>query len=181
MCDTHFNMNGQTTFRIESKKKISDQQIVSMIVNISSAPSVSSIDSFARSMKDKGVTDIFCFCKLAYDSKVMEKYQIDFHYLEFEDGKYPDDQMIQRFNTLIDQISQRAEKNNSIPNINMHCHAGMGRAPTFLAYLMISRYGWGNVDTIDWIRKWRRGSFNKTQLNWIIDLKPPVKKQCLIM
>lgn len=164
-----------TTFQIKSKKN--DH----IIVNISGTPTESSIENFSRSMKENGVTDVFCFCKLAYDPFVLKRNLINFHHLEFEDGQYPDDETIKKFNAIIQDIIRNAKKNNQIPNINMHCQAGMGRAPTFLAYLMISRYDWNNSESIDHIRKLRRGSFNKIQLNWIIGMKLPASTQCALM
>ena len=175
MADTFFPSNN-TTFEIESKKN------EKIIVHISGTPTVSSIDDFLRLMKNHGVTDTFCFCKLSYDPEITKKYCINFHHLEFEDGKSPDEDTIKKFNILMAEIIRTAKIKNQVPNVNMHCQAGMGRAPTFLAYLMISKYDWNNSESVDHIRKLRRGSFNKTQLNWIIDLKlPKTKKQCVLM
>lgn len=175
------NDSTYTTFQIKSnqhKTKNNDH----IIVHISGAPTISSIDNFSRLMKDNGVTDVFCFCKLSYDPKTLEKNQINFHHLEFEDGRAPDCMTTKKFDTLIDKIIENAKCNNQLANINMHCHAGMGRAPTILAYLMITKFHWDNIESIDHIRKFRRGSFNRVQLNWVADFKPPSTKiKCVIM
>ncbi len=174
--DNFFFYSDRTIFQIESKKK--DE----IVVHISGSPTVSSIEKFSQSMKESGVTDVFCFCKLSYDPKILEKYCISFHHLEFDDGMYPDDTTIKIFNSKIRKIIDNAKNNSQIPHVNMHCQAGMGRAPTFLAYLMITKYDWNNGESIDYIRKLRRGSFNKTQLNWVNRLKSPsTKTQCILL
>lgn len=175
MDNTIITVFAATTFHIESKK--SDK----IIVHISGTPTYSTIEDFSQSMKNNEVTDVFCFCKLAYDPKVLERHHINFHHLEFEDGMYPDKTTIKIFNSKIDKIVRHAKNNNKIPNINMHCQAGMGRAPTLLAYLMITKYNWNNSNSVDYVRKLRRGSFNKTQLDWILDLELPSKTFCVII
>ena len=179
MCSDIFTSN-YTTFHLTSKIN------KSMKVYLSGSPLTSSIEEYTRFMKARGVTDILCFCKLAFDTSIIVKDGINIHQLEFEDGKYPDPNIIDKFNIIINDIIQKSP----LPIINMYCQAGMGRAPTMLAYLMISRFGWNNYQCLEYIRKCRKGCFNKTQLNWIIDSKiktisfsksPKDNKKCSIM
>ncbi len=175
MCSDIFTQY-YTSFHLTSKIN------KSMKVYLSGSPNMSSIEEYSRYMKDSDVTDIFCFCKLAFDPTILQKKGINFHLLEYEDGQYPDENILRKFNIIINDII----KKKPLPVINMYCQAGMGRAPTILAYLMISRYSWNNYECLEYIRKCRKGCFNKTQLNWIIDTKIKSyssndKKKCSIM
>jgi protein tyrosine phosphatase type IVA len=176
-----------TTFHLTtmSGKKMQ----IKLIVHLSGAPKASSIEDFSRFMKEKGVTDILCFCKPTYDHSIFNNYAINFHNLEFDDGASPSKEVIDKFDSTIDEIFNSTfnsiltttvshpGKQNSyrVININMHCQAGIGRAPTLLAYIMISRFAWDPFECIDMIRNKRRGCFNKKQAQWIIESK--IKKK----
>src|SRR5690606_28525704 len=96
------------------------------------------------------------------------------------DGMYPNIHTLNEFNNIIDNIirvksvcsnySDNYSGNSCIKNnivINMQCRSGLGRAPTMLAYLMMTRCGYNNNDTVATIRKKRAGAFNTKQLVWI--------------
>ena len=59
-------------------------------------------------------------------------------------------------------------------NIMFHCLAGLGRAPTILSYLMMTRFDYGSKskrnDIITEIRK-KRCAFNSKQIKWIYNVK----------
>lgn len=152
------NLSG-TYYNFKSKSKYD------FIIYLTSTPKSSSIEYFSQFMKDHSVTDIFCFCTPEYDPTLFSKYNLNFHNLEFPDGSTPTPDLLDRFNQIIDQMM----KNNPTKKItiNVHCYTGMGRAPTFIAYLMISRCGIEPHISIDNIRKKRRGCFNAKQLDWI--------------
>lgn len=182
-----------TTFQFTSKTK---QQIV---VHLTGSPKSASIGEFSRFMKDKAVTDVFCFCEPEYDRSVFQDDGFNYHNLEFPDGSTPEQDLLDTFDQIFDQIVEHSigkttsniqQKNKSEKGvqhdivINMHCQSGMGRAPTMLAYLMITRCGFENIDTIDHIRKHRKGTFNKKQIDWIINTKLKIsskKASCILM
>lgn len=153
--------NDCAVFSLDAKK------IKSLRVLLTCSPDESSIEEYSRFMKSNGVTDVFCFCNLGYDPTVLGTHEIKFHHLQFEDGSHPPLEILGEFDDKINQILENSE----IPTISIHCQAGMGRAPTMLAYVMISRYGWDSADSVHAIRKKRTGSINKKQLDWILYTK----------
>lgn len=151
-----------------------------IIVNLTSTPLITSIAEFSQLMKRRGVTDIFCFCDLKYDPTVLKDYGITFHHIYFPDGSHPTGQILKKFNLVIESILEI----NKFPKIGIHCTAGIGRAPTMLAYLMITRYRWNCVDCISKIRQKRKHAINQKQLNWILQSNiKPIKemKTCVIL
>lgn len=52
------------------------------------------------------------------------------------------------------------------PTIAVHCVAGLGRAPILVAIAMVE-LGMANLDTIEFIRRRRRGCFNSNQIQYI--------------
>lgn len=52
------------------------------------------------------------------------------------------------------------------------CGNGYGRAPTILAYLLVTHYGYDPMDAVDYVRKLQPGSINSKQLKWILKLSP---------
>ena len=56
--------------------------------------------------------------------------------------------------------------------IAIHCHAGMGRAPTLVALALMKFGGLSGVDAIKLIRNQRPKCFNSTQVNFLIDFNP---------
>jgi protein tyrosine phosphatase type IVA len=151
-----FNLSG-TCYRFTSK--------YNFIIYLSSMPTSSSIEQFSQFMKEHGADDIFCFCVPEYDPSIFSKFKLNFHNLELPDGSTPTINLLKRFDQIIDQRIKQTSTKQII--INVHCRTGMGRAPTFIAYLMITRGGIDPFNSIDIIRKQRRGCFNSKQLNWI--------------
>lgn len=149
------------TFSLSAKKR------QDLKVHLTGSPDESSIEDYSRFMKKKGVTDVFCFCSLSYNPAVLENRGINFHHLQFEDGSRPPDETLAEFDTIIDSVILTDPN----PCIAIHCHAGMGRAPTVLAYLMISRYRWDSADSVQHIRRKRKAAINTKQLDWILYAK----------
>lgn len=147
-----------------------------IVVLLTGSPKPSSIEKFSRFMKDKEVTDILCFYDHDYDTNVFSRDNINFHDLAFQDGMYPDSELIKKFDRIIDKIIERTNlipesDGNGIIVINMQCQSGLGRAPTMLAYLLITRCGYNNYESVKFIRCKRTGSFNAKQLKWIMNTK----------
>lgn len=164
-------------FNIETTKK---QKIT---VYISGAPESASIDDFTRFMKDKDIHDIFCFHEPKDDKKRLEKklneMQKTIHYLHFSDGSNPTQDILDRFNKIFDSLLY----NKKDIVINMHCWSGLGRAPTMLAYLMITRCGYSSLESIKEIRITIRNALNSNQINWLTYTKFKVSSDlsCTIM
>ncbi|KAG0315035.1 Protein tyrosine phosphatase type IVA 1, partial [Dissophora globulifera] len=52
------------------------------------------------------------------------------------------------------------------PTIAVHCVAGLGRAPILVAIALVE-LGMANLDSIEFIRRRRRGCFNSNQIQYI--------------
>jgi protein-tyrosine phosphatase len=176
---------------------ITDKTNQEIIVHLSGSPKSSSIEEYTRFMKDNAISDIFCFCEPEYDPVCFSNIEINYHRLNFPDGTAPSSDILKEFDKKLDaiieknklergthevkKINQTSETDNYINDeikppywpviINMHCHTGLGRSPTMLAYLMISRCGYEKIESVDTIRKYRRGAINAVQLNWITTAK----------
>jgi len=160
----------------DEKKKTG--KYLSISVYLSSAPKYSSIDEYFCFMKKMKVTHIFCFCSFNYDCDVYSRYGLILHHLEFKDGTVPNRQLLDKFDYQIDSILS----DRSIQSIGMYCQSGLGRAPTILAYLMITRFSADRMRCVETIRTHRKGSFNSKQLLWILDdIKDSNKKLCCIL
>jgi protein-tyrosine phosphatase len=160
-----------------NEKKRTDKHL-SISVYLSSAPKYSSVDEYFCFMKKMKVKHIFCFCNFSYDHDVYSRYGLILHNLEFEDGSVPNKQLLDRFDHLIDRIFS----NKSTPSIGMYCQSGLGRAPTMLAYLMITRFSGNRMQCVETIREYRKGSFNSKQLSWILDdIKDSNRNLCCIL
>lgn len=61
--------------------------------------------------------------------------------------------------------------NTAEKRIGVHCVAGLGRAPLLVALALVNK-GCSPVNTIDLIRKNRKGALNVIQANFILEYKP---------
>jgi len=62
--------------------------------------------------------------------------------------------------------SEEEDDGPAAPTIAVHCVAGLGRAPILVAIAMIE-LGMANLDTVEFIRRRRRGCFNSNQIQYI--------------
>jgi protein tyrosine phosphatase type IVA len=60
--------------------------------------------------------------------------------------------------------------------IGVHCVAGLGRAPLLVALALVNK-GCPPINTIDLIRKNRKGALNVIQANYILEYKPAKSKK----
>jgi len=150
-------------------------------VYISGFPESSSIDDFTRFMKDKDIDNIFCFCEPCdILKKRLESEKKSYYHISYDDGNAPSSDILNQFDKIIDRIL----KNKTHIVINMHCYSGLGRAPTMLAYLMITRCGLSEHNSIKLIRSKISGAINAKQVSWIImDAKSNKsnKSTCIVM
>ncbi|KAJ3410661.1 hypothetical protein HDV05_003517 [Chytridiales sp. JEL 0842] len=71
--------------------------------------------------------------------------------------------------------SIKPSSGTEFPSIAIHCVSGIGRAPILVAVALVDA-GVDPVDAVEYIRKRRRGAFNKNQLAWILDSKNGLKR-----
>jgi protein tyrosine phosphatase type 4A len=74
---------------------------------------------------------------------------------------------------LIDDEERKNEPNTTIA---VHCVAGLGRAPALVAIAMIE-FGMEPLDAIEFIRRKRRGAFNKPQIAFLDHYKPTLRNK----
>lgn len=80
--------------------------------------------------------------------------------------------VVQAWLQLIDVEEQRG-----IPTtIAVHCVAGLGRAPALVAIALIELLDMQPLDAVEFIRRRRRGSFNKPQIAYLDTYKPTLRK-----
>jgi protein tyrosine phosphatase type 4A len=60
--------------------------------------------------------------------------------------------------------------------IAVHCVAGLGRAPALVAIALIELLDMQPLDAVEFIRRKRRGSFNKPQIAYLDAYKPTLRK-----
>ena len=166
-----------------------------IIIYLSGSPEISSVAGFAQYMKKKGVTDVFCFCDPEYDYKYILSADISYNKMSFSDGTSPPALVINSFNQKLDNLivqnrnktitGEHPSQSHSPIIINMHCQTGLGRAPTIITYLMISRCNIEKTTAVSNVRKLRRGALNRDQLDWIFsgNIKKTKKTHlvCIIM
>ena len=64
--------------------------------------------------------------------------------------------------------------------IAVHCMAGLGRAPLFVALAFVLR-GMPKLKAIEFVRSRRRGAINAKQLEFLRNDKPRTHRECTIM
>ena len=98
------------------------------------------------------------------------------HCWSFPDGEAPPREIIDRWLDLCD-LAERSER-----AVAVHCVAGLGRAPLLVAIALIES-GVDPSDTVELIRRKRRGAINKLQLQYVLEYKPTRRKAagCVVM
>ena len=69
---------------------------------------------------------------------------------------------------LVDRQERQSSEENPI-TIAVHCVAGLGRAPVLVAIALIE-LGMEPLDAVEFVRRKRRGAFNKPQIAYLVRL-----------
>ncbi|KAJ3389293.1 Protein tyrosine phosphatase type IVA 3 [Lobulomyces angularis] len=138
-------------------------------------PTEQTIHQYVKELKSRGVTDVVRVCEPTYNKIVFEQVGINVFDWPFKDGGLPPAETIANFLNLCDErfvgglVSSKDELNKGTePVIAVHCVAGLGRAPVLVAIAFIEA-GMVPLDTIEYVRRRRRGAFNSIQLQWLVD------------
>uniref|UniRef100_A0A8C5KU51 protein-tyrosine-phosphatase n=1 Tax=Jaculus jaculus TaxID=51337 RepID=A0A8C5KU51_JACJA len=118
-------------------------------------------------VKKYGVTIIVRVCEATYDTALVEKEGIHVLDWPFDDGAPPSNQIVDDWLSLV-KIKFCEEPGCRIV---VHCVAGLGRAPVFVALASIKgdmRY----EDTVQFIRQKWRGAFNSKHLSYLEKYSP---------
>jgi protein tyrosine phosphatase type 4A len=142
-------------------------------------PTENTLSDYIKELKMRGVTDVVRLCEPTYDRNLLASNDIQVHDWPYADGKTPPPEIIYEFLGLCEKrfqnltlskevIQEKTVTADASPVIAVHCVAGLGRAPVMVAIALIEA-GFAPLDAIDFIRKYRRGAFNATQLKYLID------------
>ncbi|KAH7048009.1 protein-tyrosine phosphatase-like protein [Linnemannia elongata] len=140
-------------------------------------PTDSTLPFYLQELKRNNVTDVVRCCEPTYRAETLQAEGITVHDWPFRDGAVPPVNIIKNWLQLVDSrivrrrsgspsASEEEEDTPAAPTIAVHCVAGLGRAPILVAIAMIE-LGMANLDTVEFIRRRRRGCFNSNQIQYI--------------
>ncbi|KAF9287558.1 Protein tyrosine phosphatase type IVA 1 [Mortierella alpina] len=128
-------------------------------------PTDSTLPFYLAELKRHNVTDVVRCCEPTYRAETLQAENISVHDWPFRDGAVPPTNIIKSWLQLVDSRIVRQDDIHA-PTIAVHCVAGLGRAPILVAIALIE-LGMANLDTVEFIRKRRRGCFNSNQIQYI--------------
>ncbi|GJJ75741.1 protein tyrosine phosphatase type IVA [Entomortierella parvispora] len=140
-------------------------------------PTDSTLPFYLAELKRNNVTDVVRCCEPTYRAETLQNAGITVHDWPFRDGAVPPMNIIKSWLQLVDtrilrrrsgspSASEEEDDAPAAPTIAVHCVAGLGRAPILVAIAMIE-LGMANLDTVEFIRRRRRGCFNSNQIQYI--------------
>ncbi|KXS20215.1 phosphatases II [Gonapodya prolifera JEL478] len=138
---------------------------------ITDCPSDKTIDSYVDVFRQYGVKDVVRICdETVYKKEGFESHGVTVHdNMKFEDGGVPSDDVIRSWRLLVDTLSRATQASSDQgPALAVHCVSGVGRAPVLVCMTLVDA-GIDPIDAIEIVRKRRRGSLNKKQVNWLIE------------
>ncbi|KAF5288704.1 hypothetical protein FQR65_LT11969 [Abscondita terminalis] len=134
---------------------------------ITDRPVDHTIYSYANELKKHNVTAVVRVCEPSYKVAYLESIGIDVYDLCYTDGGAPPVDIIDEwFKLLKDHFTKDPDG-----CIAVHCVAGLGRAPVMVAMSLIE-LGMSYEDTVELIRKKKRGAFNTKQLRFLEKYRP---------
>ncbi|KAG0235012.1 Protein tyrosine phosphatase type IVA 1 [Actinomortierella wolfii] len=139
-------------------------------------PTDSTLPFYMAELKRNNVTDVVRCCEPTYRAETLQNEGIKVHDWPFRDGAVPPVNIIKNWLQLVDSriVRRRSpspgasgeDEEPAPPTLAVHCVAGLGRAPILVAIAMIE-LGMANLDTVEFIRRRRRGCFNSNQIQYI--------------
>lgn len=78
--------------------------------------------------------------------------------------------MVAEWLSIVDMEERASNEKEFPPTIAVHCVAGLGRAPALVAIALIE-LGMQPLDAVEFIRRKRRGAFNKPQIAYLDNYK----------
>lgn len=156
---------------------------------ITDSPSDATIANHAEQLKELNVKHVCRATDPTYSTAPLKKNGIQVHELSFEDGSPPPDIVLERWLDLVEQCFLKPKKKKKCSGVeiepltgsekvSVHCVAGLGRAPILVAVALVEYCGLSSTEAVTFIRKERKGAFNKRQLKWLEDYSP--KRQQLM-
>jgi len=137
------------------------------------APNDDNAPLYLKELQKHRVTKVVRACGQTYKKETFETAGIQVFDWSFPDGAAPSEKVINDWINLLKGVHRETE------SVGVHCVAGLGRAPVLVAIALIEE-GMAPLDAVQLIRKYRRGSINQTQLEFLSTYKRS-KDKCLIM
>ncbi|MFH4975487.1 hypothetical protein AB6A40_002196 [Gnathostoma spinigerum] len=134
---------------------------------ITDRPTDSTIKNFIEELSKHNARAVVRVCEPTYAITPLISNGIDVLDWEFPDGSPPDPEVISKWLNL----AKESFKEHPDQCIAVHCVAGLGRAPVLVAIALMEA-GMKYEDTVELIRRHRRGAFNQKQLTFLEKYKP---------
>lgn len=142
------------------------------------APSDDNIETYAQVFKYYNVKVVVRVCDPTYFIESLQELGFETCDWPFTDGEAPPKNIIKSWLELCKKVLKEVPKGEPKPAIGIHCVAGLGRAPILVAIALIES-GMDAIAAINLVRTKRRGSINRTQLQFLKKYKPGGR--CLVM
>ena len=141
---------------------------------LSSCPNEINIKEYSTLLKKNNVKYLVNFCDNQYSLKDFDN--IEYRNLLIEDGSIPDELKLNEWKQICTDCIKEKK------NIALHCVSGMGRAPSMLCVALIEYENYNNLDSVEILRKKRKGCINARQLKYIMNYrKNKGNYYCIIM
>ena len=158
------------------------------LINFIISPSPDARDKSSMELFKKEINKHNCLAIVRVCSDLLytqnDMFACKIHELKIEDGSFPDSQIIEKFIDIINSIiivNNKETENYTKPCICIHCRAGLGRSPVFLAIALMNFTEYDDYsDIVKLIRDKIKGSINLNQLIGLSKYKPKEKqKKCM--
>lgn len=136
-------------------------------------PTESTLPFYLEEFARYHVSHVVRCCQPTYNTAKLNEQGIQVHDLPFKDGGIPPPSVINDWLSLIDA----EEKSGLDTTIAVHCVAGLGRAPVLVAIALIELFDMQPLDAVEFIRRNRRGAFNKPQIAYLDTYKPTLRRK----
>ncbi|KAJ8652964.1 hypothetical protein O0I10_011427 [Lichtheimia ornata] len=139
-------------------------------------PTESTLPYYLDEFKRYNVTTVVRCCQQTYNANRLNDQGIQVLDMPFKDGGAPPPTVVRDWLALIDRESARATSHpeDTPPTVAVHCVAGLGRAPVLVAIALIE-FGMEPLDAVEYVRRKRRGAFNKPQISYLDTYKRSLK------
>jgi protein tyrosine phosphatase type 4A len=134
---------------------------------ITERPSDLTMPQFIEECQKHNVKFVVRVCEPSYETRALNEQGIQVLDWEFSDGSPPPNEIRDKWLSLM----KEGFKDNPGTCIAVHCVAGLGRAPVMVAIALMEA-GVKYEDTVEMIRKERRGALNTKQLQFLEKYKP---------
>lgn len=177
----------------DKKKKVNHGIIVysGMKFVVSGIPKKDNLGDYKKLWKKHNVKHIVRVCEETYAQSDLDDGGFVLHDLYSKDGDVPEESSVGTWLGLVEEVygdpKSRAKlikkEGEPAPDdikeaIAVHCVAGLGRSPLFVAIALIE-YGIGSpMKAVEYIRKNRPNALNAVQINYLKKYKP--KSDCII-